>query len=51
MWGRQGGLCGTLGVSEAVGVSWFPMATFEVVQHPFVVVSGCGSLDKSKSYA
>ena len=36
-------------VSEAVGVSLVSMATFEVVEHPFVVVLGRGLILIPKS--
>ena len=32
---------------EAVGVSLVSMETFEAVQHPFVLVLGCGFHPKS----
>ena len=35
-------LCVTVDVSETMGVSLVSMATFEVVQYPFVVVLGRG---------
>ena len=39
-----------MGVSEAVGVSLVSMATFEVVEHPSVVVLGRGLILIHKSW-
>ena len=44
---RGKGCC--VGVSEAVGVSLVSMETFEVVEHPFVVVLGRGLILIPKS--